>query len=102
MPPKRRGRPPGSTKLNTSKSKKQTLKEKLIIIVGNDELDDSMIKVESWSNDDSGNFTNGGETDDQTELIISEEKSKVCPFLSYYRKLSYYFMLTGTSKFPGL
>lgn len=77
MPPKKRGRPPGSTKLNPKKTRKPTLKEKLIIIVGNDELDDSMIKEESLSNDDSGNFTNGGDTDDQIEFVIPEDKSKV-------------------------
>lgn len=76
MPPKRRGRPPGSTRLN-AKIRKQTLKQKLILLVGSDDLDDSMIKEESLSNDDSGNFTNGGDTDDQIEKNIAEEKSKV-------------------------
>lgn len=71
MPPKKRGRP--------RKIRKPTLKEKLLIMVGSDEMDDDdcMIKEESLSNDDSGNFTNGGDTDDQIEIFIPKEKSKV-------------------------
>ncbi|KOB73927.1 putative gonadotropin inducible transcription factor [Operophtera brumata] len=46
-------------------------------MVGSDEIDDSMVKEESLSNDDSGNFTNGGDTDDPNEIHIPVEKSKV-------------------------